>query len=60
MTEAVAEKLPALKPHKMEIVWRNVILMGSLHLTSVYGLYLVFVVLQWKTVLAGETRLFSG
>ncbi|KAK8787792.1 hypothetical protein V5799_022433 [Amblyomma americanum] len=36
----------------MEIVWRNVILMGSLHLVSIYGFYLIFFSVQWKTVLA--------
>ncbi|KAK8787794.1 hypothetical protein V5799_022430, partial [Amblyomma americanum] len=52
VTETVTEERPASKPHKMEIVWRNVILMGSLHLISIYGFYLIFFAAQWKTVLA--------
>ncbi|KAH7980877.1 hypothetical protein HPB49_019778 [Dermacentor silvarum] len=52
VTETVTEELPAPKPYKMEIVWRNVLLMGSLHLVSLYGFYLIFFTVQWKTVLA--------
>ncbi|XP_075526491.1 stearoyl-CoA desaturase 5-like isoform X1 [Dermacentor variabilis] len=52
VTETVTEELPAPKPYKREIVWRNVLLMGSLHLISLYGFYLIFFTVQWKTVLA--------
>ena len=36
-----------------EIVWRNVVLMSTLHLMAVYGGYLCFTVASWKTIVFG-------
>lgn len=41
--------------YKLEIVWRNVFLMGALHLSAIYGMYLMFVSASWKTNLFGMT-----
>ena len=35
-------------PPKIEIVWKNVILMGSLHIGAAYGLFLI---LTWRVKL---------
>lgn len=35
--------------YKLEIVWRNVFLMAALHLSALYGMYLMFVSASWKT-----------
>lgn len=39
--------------YKLQIVWRNVIIMTVLHLSALYGLYLCFVSAKWQTSLAG-------
>ena len=39
--------------YRMKIVWRNVFLMISLHLSALYGLYLCFVSAKWQTVVTG-------
>ena len=36
--------------YKMEIVWRNVFIMLSLHLSALYGLYLCFTDAKWQTI----------
>ncbi|CAN8019950.1 unnamed protein product [Ixodes persulcatus] len=52
MAEPASATTPAPKPFKAQIVWRNVILMGYLHLISLYGFYIIFTAAQWKTILA--------
>lgn len=51
VTQTVTETA-APRPFKAQIVWKNVILMGALHLTSIYGFYLLFSEVMWKTVFA--------
>ena len=48
--EAPVPPEEALKPYKMEIVWRNVILFALLHLGAFYGLYLLIFRAKWSTV----------
>ena len=36
-----------------KIVWRNVIIMGLLHLGAIYGFYLLLFVVKWQTVIFG-------
>ena len=40
--------------YKLEIVWRNVLLMGSLHLSAIYGMYLMGASAMWSTNLFGN------
>lgn len=40
--------------YKMSIVWRNVILIGYLHLAALYGFYLCFTSAKWQTSLSGN------
>jgi len=37
------------RPYKMEIVWRNVIIMTFVHAGGLYGLYLLFTQAKWQT-----------
>lgn len=47
--------------YKIEIVWRNIILMTVLHTSAFYGLYLHFFVAKWQTCLmAGLYAIFAG
>ena len=47
--------------YKLEIVWRNVILMAALHLGALWGAYLMATKAMWQTnVLAFFLYLFSG
>lgn len=39
------------KEKKLQIVWRNVILFLLLHLSSLYGVYLIFTAAMWQTTL---------
>lgn len=39
------------KKYKIELVWRNILLMGALHLGSVYGAYLFLFSAKWQTIL---------
>ena len=32
---------PEVTPPPLQIVWRNVILMGTLHISAIYGIYLL-------------------
>lgn len=48
VTQTVTKATPKRVP--TQIVWRNVILMGTLHLMSIYGFYLIFSTAMWKTV----------
>lgn len=41
------------KPVKLQIVWRNVMVMGMLHLGAIYGATLCFGTAKWQTVVAG-------
>ena len=41
------------KPYKIQIVWRNVIIMGLLHVAAIYGATLCFGTAKWQTVVAG-------
>lgn len=38
----VSKVIDAKKEYKQVIVWRNVILMSLLHVSSLYGIYLIF------------------
>ncbi|XP_075585788.1 acyl-CoA desaturase 1 isoform X2 [Dermatophagoides farinae] len=40
------------KPYKIQIVWRNVIIMGLLHVAAIYGATLCFGTAKWQTVVA--------
>lgn len=42
------------KPYKLQIVWRNVVLMLSLHIAAVYGFVLFFTSAKWQTAVAGK------
>lgn len=73
-TDAIFDDVPDLEPiavldsklkpgeekdeYKLQIVWRNVIIMTALHLSALYGLYLCFVSAKWQTSLAGTFFLF--
>ncbi|XP_022919265.1 acyl-CoA Delta-9 desaturase-like [Onthophagus taurus] len=52
--EIAVQELPGnvQKPdnRKLELVWRNIILMGYLHIAGVYGAYLMATSAMWKTV----------
>ncbi|XP_064457895.1 acyl-CoA Delta-9 desaturase-like [Ornithodoros turicata] len=50
VTQTLTKTAPKQVPTK--IVWRNVILMGYLHLASIYGFYLIFTAAMWQTILA--------
>ncbi|KAI2800323.1 hypothetical protein BLOT_013851 [Blomia tropicalis] len=43
---------PSKEKYSIKIVWRNVILMGALHIAAIYGAYLCFVSAKWQTNLA--------
>src|SRR5882724_11544976 len=61
------------KQYKLEIVWKNIFLMTSLHICAVYGIWLTLMSSKWQTifgmyffgmvsamgVLAGAHRLWS-
>lgn len=42
--------------YKLQIVWRNVILMGALHLASLWSIYLIFTRCKWQTNLFSKFR----
>lgn len=42
------------KKNNLVWVWRNIFILGFLHIGSVYGLYLVFIAAKWQTNLQGE------
>lgn len=44
-----SKEIDAKHEHRRVIVWRNVILMIILHVSSVYGIYLCFASAMWKT-----------
>ncbi|XP_067124281.1 acyl-CoA Delta-9 desaturase-like [Centruroides vittatus] len=46
-----ATMLDPEKEKKREIVWRNVILFLLLHLSALYGIYLIFTSAMWQTTL---------
>ena len=39
---------------KLQIVWRNVLLMLYLHMAAVYGLYLCWTSAKWQTTTTGN------
>jgi ribosomal protein S28E/S33 len=39
--------------HRWQIVWRNVVIFIYLHVAAIYGLYLLFAVMQLKTFVWG-------
>lgn len=41
--------------YRLRIVWRNVVIMGYLHLAALYGIYLCFTAAMFKTVVAGKS-----
>ncbi|XP_022650135.1 stearoyl-CoA desaturase 5-like isoform X1 [Varroa jacobsoni] len=43
-------KFATADDYRIKLVWRNVILMGYLHIISIYGLYLIATQAMWKTV----------
>lgn len=47
------------KTYKLQIVWRNVILMSLLHISAVYGAILCFTSAKWQTSVLGEYFLLS-
>ncbi|KAI2798745.1 hypothetical protein BLOT_010723 [Blomia tropicalis] len=48
-------KATKTKPYKTQIVWRNVMIMSTLHLTALYSLFFVLPVVQWKTIILVQT-----
>lgn len=44
--------------YKRQIVWRNVVLMGALHLAAIYGFYLLFAEAMRKTIIFTITLYF--
>lgn len=48
-------------PHPTDrIVWRNVAIMGALHLTASYGLILCFTTAKWQTIIAAIVLYIIG
>lgn len=47
------KELPG-KEYKLKLVWRNIILFVYLHVSSVYGAYLMLTSASWPTVLFGK------
>ena len=45
--------------YKLQIVWRNVSLMGALHLSAIYGMYLMIASAKWQTNLFGKFIIIS-
>jgi hypothetical protein len=48
----------AQKPYRLQIRWRNVFLLGYLHLAALYGLYLSFTSAKLLTSIFGEFGCF--
>jgi len=46
--------------YRRQIVWRNVVIMGYLHLGAMYGLYLCFTAAMFKTVVAAFLMYWMG
>lgn len=45
---------------EIQIVWKNVFLLGSIHLVALYGLYIIIVEgMRWTTFVSGKCKLFS-
>ena len=56
-----SSKMSAQKTYKVEIVWRNIVLMAILHISAIYGLYLYAAKAQIKTIIAVVLfKLLSG
>lgn len=53
-TEAPVIVPPSAEKREWKIVWRNVILMGLLHIGGVYGAYLFLTTAMWRTSLFGK------
>lgn len=49
---------PSAEKREWKIVWRNVILMGSLHIGGVYGAYLFLTKAMWLTSFFGKSFFF--
>ncbi|CAH1381448.1 hypothetical protein MTP99_005385 [Tenebrio molitor] len=55
----VQQELPQIKPHvrttkpqyRLQIVWRNVLIFSYLHIAGIYGIYYMFTLMQWRTLL---------
>jgi len=45
---------PVQKPYRLQIRWRNVFLLGYLHLAALYGAYLLFASAKLLTIVYGE------
>lgn len=57
-TDAPVIVPPSAEKREWKIVWRNVILMGALHIGGVYGAYLFLTKAMWTTCFFGEFILF--
>lgn len=53
-TDAPVIVPPSAEKRVWKIVWRNVILMGLLHIGGVYGAYLFLAKAMWRTSLFGK------
>lgn len=61
IADKVSEKIDCDSTYKLQIVWRNVIIMSFVHLGAIYGLYCALTDANWKTnVLAYFFYIFSG
>lgn len=57
-TDLIKDNINGYDEYKLEIVWRNVILMAALHLSALYGMYLMFFSAMWQTNLFGNLNFF--
>jgi hypothetical protein len=56
------QELPQIKPYvrttkpqyRWQIVWRNVLIFIYLHVAASFGIYYMFTLMQWRTLLWGE------
>lgn len=47
-------KLKKAEKRKLNLVWRNIIAFGYLHLAAVYGAYLMVTSAKWQTIVFGK------
>jgi hypothetical protein len=54
-TEPPRDAKPDSQPqYRWKLIWRNIILYLIMHITGLYGLYLLVLYSQWKTIFWGE------
>ncbi|OQR77861.1 acyl-CoA desaturase-like [Tropilaelaps mercedesae] len=58
VTTTVTKTAPTAAPYKLQIVWRNVALMGYLHVAAVYGFYLMLTQAMWSTCITAVVLYF--